>query len=142
MRYDWDVLLVIAAGGALGSLGRWGLGEWLPAHGDGFPWATCIENVSGSFALGLLMVFLVDVWPPSRFLRPFLAIGVLGGYTTFSTYTLDARDLIADGHVATAGAYVVGTLVAAVVAVAAGLAAARWIVGLGPGRNLDPRRNP
>ena len=54
--------------------------------GQGFPWAIFAVNVSGSFVLGLLMVYVLDVWPPRRFLRPFLAVGLIGGYTTFSTY--------------------------------------------------------
>src|SRR4051794_14883819 len=84
----WDVALVIAAGGALGSLARWGLNEALPQEGGRFPWATFAENVGGCLVLGVLMVFLLDVWRPTRYGRPFLAIGVLGGFTTFSTYTV------------------------------------------------------
>ena len=72
LRSRWDVLLFISAGGALGSLARWGVGELLPWSGDEFPWATFVENISGCLALGVLMVFLLDVWPPHRYLRPFL----------------------------------------------------------------------
>ena len=73
----WDLVLVIAAGGALGGALRYLLNEALPA--SGFPWATFIENVTGCFLLGALMVYLLDVWSPNRYLRPFLAVGVLGG---------------------------------------------------------------
>jgi CrcB protein len=67
IRSRWDILLVIAAGGAVGSLARWGLGEaFSGGRHDSFPWATFIENITGSFALGVLMVFVIDVWPPSR----------------------------------------------------------------------------
>jgi CrcB protein len=131
----WDVLLVVAAGGALGSLGRWALGELVPEPHGGFPWATFLENVSGSFALGLLVVFLLDVWPPSRYLRPFLGVGVLGGFTTFSTYALDTRALLADGRAGLAGVYLFGTLLAALIAVWLGLAVARSVTG-------TTRRNP
>jgi fluoride exporter len=133
LRSRWDVLLVVAAGGALGSLARWGIGEVLPWSGDGFPWATFVENVSGGFALGVLMVFLLDVWPPNRYARPFLGIGLLGGYTTMSTYLLETRDLFAGGEAATALAYLFGSLVVGLVAV--------WL-GIGAGRLAVRRRLP
>ena len=110
LRSRWDILLVISMGGALGSLARWGVGELLPWSGEDFPWATFIENVSGGFLLGILMVLLLDVLPPRRYLRPFLGVGLLGGYTTFSTYMLEARELLYSGHVVTAVAYLGGSL--------------------------------
>ncbi|GAB3254951.1 fluoride efflux transporter FluC [Nocardioides dilutus] len=130
LRSRWDVLLVVAAGGALGSLGRWGVGEVVPWSGDGFPWATFIENISGGLALGVLIVFLLDVWPPHRYLRPFLGVGLLGGYTTFSAYMLESRDLLAGGEAATAFAYLGGSLVAGLTAVWLGIASARAGAGL------------
>lgn len=125
LRSRWDVLMVIGAGGALGSLARWGVGELVPWSGRDFPWATFIENVSGGFLLGVLMVFLLDVWAPHRYLRPFLGVGVLGGYTTFSTYMLESRDLLADGRAATAFAYLAGSLLAGLFAVWLGIVLAR-----------------
>lgn len=136
IRSRWDVLLVIAAGGAVGSLARWSLGEAIPWSGRGFPWATFVENVSGAFALGVLMVFLLDVWPPHRYARPFVGVGVLGGYTTFSTYMLEARDLVAGGQVPTALAYLGGTLSVGLLAVWAGVALARLSVRLSWRRRL------
>jgi CrcB protein len=121
----WDVLLVIGAGGALGSLARWGVGEALPWSGEGFPWATFVENISGGFLLGLLMVLVLDVWPPRRYVRPFLGVGLLGGYTTFSTYMLETRDLLAGGEVLTAFGYLGCSLLAGLVAVWLGVGAAR-----------------
>jgi CrcB protein len=125
LRSRWDVLGVIAAGGALGSLGRWGVGELVPWSGTGFPWATFTENVTGAFALGALMVYVVDVWPPRRYVRPFLGVGLLGGYTTFSTYRLETHDLLAAGRAGTALAYVGGSLLVGLVAVWLGIACAR-----------------
>lgn len=125
----WDVVVVIGMGGALGSLGRWGVGELLPWRGDGFPWATFIENVSGGFALGFLMVLLLDVWAPHRYARPFLGVGVLGGYTTFSTYVLETRDLFAGDQAVTAMAYLFGSLLIGLAAVWLGLGSARLLVG-------------
>lgn len=131
----WDVLLAISVGGALGSLARWGVGELVPWSGTGFPWATFIENVSGGLALGVLMVFVLDVWPPHRYLRPFLGVGVLGGYTTFSTYMLETRHLLVEGQPATAFAYLGGSLLVGLVAVWIGIASARLVA-------LTPSRRP
>jgi CrcB protein len=111
------------------------VGELLPWSGTGFPWATFVENVSGGLALGVLMVFLLDVWPPHRYLRPFLGVGLLGGYTTFSTYMLEARHLLVGDHVSIALAYLGGSLVAGLLAVWAGITVARTVVGL-----TQPRR--
>jgi CrcB protein len=124
-----DVLLVVALGGALGSLGRWGLGEALAGSEPSFPRATFVENVSGSFALGVLVVVLLERWPRSRYLRPFLGVGMLGGFTTFSTYALDLRTLVADDRLAVAVTYVAGTLIAALLAAWLGIVAARRVVG-------------
>jgi CrcB protein len=129
----WDVLLVIAVGGALGSLARWGVGELVPWSGTGFPWGTFAANVSGSFALGVLMVLLLEVWPPRRYLRPFLGVGVLGGYTTFSTAMLEGRDLLAGGHAVTAAFYLAASLAVGLAAVALGIVLARLAVRPGPG---------
>jgi fluoride exporter len=128
----WDIALVIGAGGAVGGGARWGLTQaWPPAQG-GFPWATFVENVTGCLVLGALMVFLLDVWRPSRYARPFLGIGVLGGFTTFSTYTADARALILDGQGLLALAYLFGTLFVALAASWTGLVLARTAAGITP----------
>lgn len=128
VRNRWDVLIVIAAGGAVGSLGRWGLTVLLPHPASAFPWATFTANVVGCLLLGALMVFVIEVWPPSRYLRPFLGVGVLGGFTTFSTYMLDARTLLVAGRTSLAGQYVFGSLVAGLVAVWVGIVATRLLV--------------
>jgi CrcB protein len=130
VRHRADVLAVIAAGGAAGSLARWGLTQILPHPAGAFPWATFIANVSGCLLLGVLMVFVIEVWPPSRYVRPFLGVGVFGGYTTFSTYMLDARGLLVSGRAELAGMYVFGTLAAGLAAVWAGVTGARLLVRL------------
>jgi len=137
LRSHADVLAVIGAGGALGSLGRWGVGELLPWSGTTFPWATFLVNVSGALALGVLMVLVVEVWRPRRYVRPFVGVGLLGGWTTFSTYALEARDLLAVDRPATAFAYVSGSLVAGLVAVWLGIAAARLVA---PGVRVEGGR--
>jgi fluoride exporter len=123
-----DVLAVIAAGGALGSLARWGLSQLMPTAPGGFAWATFTANVSGCLLIGVLMVFVTRAWPPSRYRRPFLGVGVVGGYTTFSTYLLDARAMLLAGHAARAGGYVFGSLLAGVLAVWAGMLLARLLL--------------
>lgn len=119
---------MIAAGGALGSIARWGVTAALPqAHGT-FPWAIFLVNVTGCLLIGGLMVAWAEVWPPSRYLRPFLGIGVLGGYTTFSSYLLGVRTLLVSGHPGLALAYLSGSLAAGLAAVWAGMAALRFAI--------------
>lgn len=126
LRRDADLLPVIAAGGAIGSLARWSVAQSLPT--TGFAWSTLLVNVLGCGLLGVLMAFMLDRWTHTRFVRPFLGVGVLGGFTTFSTYQLDVHDLLADGRVGTATAYVVVTLVGGLLAVWAGLVATRTLL--------------
>jgi fluoride exporter len=122
-------LLAIAIGGGLGSVARYFLSVAFPA-GHGFPWAIFAVNVSGCFCLGLLMVYLLDVWPPHRYLRPFLAIGLIGGYTTFSTYAGGVLTLLTGRAFALADAYALTSILAALVAVWCGLKAGRAAAGL------------
>lgn len=140
VRSRADVLAVIATGGALGSLGRWWLGTVLSPGAGGFPWATFVVNVTGGFLVGVLMVLVVDVWPTSRYVRPFLGVGLLGGWTTFSTYALDTRGLLADDRPGTAAVYLLATLVVGLAAVWAGAGAARGLV-LAAGRRGRARRS-
>jgi CrcB protein len=122
----WDIALAIAAGGAIGGAMRHAVGLVVPDSG-GFPWGTFVENVSGAFVLAVLVVYLVEVWPPSRYVRPFLATGVLGGYTTFSTFMDEARELLLDGSGVIAFAYVAATLVLGMSAALIGLRLGRRV---------------
>ena len=124
----WDSAAVVGAGGAIGGLLRWGLNEAIPPSDGGFPWATFVENVSGCLLLAVLVVFLLDIWRPSRYLRPFLGVGMLGGYTTFSAYTSDVRALLQAGDVLTAMAYLLGTVVAGLLATWVGLRLTRRVL--------------
>jgi len=133
-----SVLAVISAGGALGAVSRWEVGRLLPTTGGGFPWATFWINVSGAFALGVLMVLVTDLLPPSRHLRPFVGVGFLGGYTTFSTYALDTRGLLVAGHGGAAAAYLFGTLAAGLLATWVAIALAR--TGVATARRRARRR--
>lgn len=124
-----DILAVIAAGGAIGSLGRWGLGVLLPHEAGQFAWSTFTVNVSGAFLLGLLMALMVDVLATTRYVRPFIGVGVLGGWTTFSTYMSDTRAMLAADRVP-AGLllYLGGTLLVGLVCVWVGLITGRAAV--------------
>lgn len=130
LRDRWDVLGVIALGGAAGSLARWGLDQALPDVPGDFPWSTFTENLAGAFALGALMVWLTELWPSARYLRPFLAVGVLGGFTTFSTYMVDTRTLVAAGRPGLAAGYLIGTVVCGLVGVFLGALAGRSALAL------------
>ena len=129
VRSNLDLLPVIAVGGSLGSLARWALGEAMPHASAQFAWSTFVINASGSLALGLLMALVLDVWSHHRYTRPFFGVGVLGGYTTFSTYLLDTRGVFAAGRPGVAFAYLLGTTAAGVVAVWVGLVLGRSLVG-------------
>ncbi len=123
------LLAAIAAGGALGGLCRYGVAQALPPAANGFPWATFWTNVSGSLLLGLVVVLAVRRFPDIRWMRPFLATGVLGAYTTFSTLVVEIDLLAGHGYGSTATLYAGASLVV-------GLAAA-W-TGLMLGRILWP----
>jgi CrcB protein len=122
-------LAAVAVGGGIGSVARYLLSAAFPA-GHGFPWATFAVNVTGCFCLGLLMVYLLEVWPPRRFLRPFLAIGLIGGYTTFSTYAGGVLTLLTGHAVPLAAVYALSSIVAALVAVWCGTRGARVAASL------------
>lgn len=123
-------LAAVAAGGAAGALARYGLGLALP-HPDGaFPWATFTVNVTGCLLIGVLIVLVTEWRPGHPLARPLLGSGVLGGYTTFSTYAVDAHVLLGAGRLGAAAGYVVGTLVAALVATWLGMRLARAVTGL------------
>ena len=120
-----DVLAVVALGGMLGATARYGIARAVPTHAGQFPWATFWTNLSGSFVLGALVVVLVARAPSGRYLRPFLATGVVGAYTTMSTYLVETALLIKDGHAATGLLYGAGSLAAGIGLAAAGLTVAR-----------------
>ncbi|GIF21654.1 CrcB protein [Actinoplanes tereljensis] len=86
---EFRVLAAISAGGVLGALARYGVAEAWPHPAGGFPWSTLVINVSGCLLIGVLMVFVTKVATDRPLLRPFLGVGFLGGYTTFSTYIVD-----------------------------------------------------
>ncbi|MDI5967795.1 CrcB family protein [Streptomyces sp. SL13] len=116
-REQADILLVIAAGGVLGAFARYGATLIWPTPATGFPWTTFLINVTGCAAMGVLMVLITERLTVHPLVRPFLGTGVLGGYTTFSSYILDAHRLLENGHGGTALLYLAATLTAALAAI-------------------------
>lgn len=130
-----SVPAAIAAGGALGGPVRYGLGLAFPTAPHTFPLTTFVINVSGSFVLALLLVFILDIWPPSTYVRPFFCVGFLGAYTTFSTWMVDTDRLIAAGAWGPAAGNLAGSLIAGVAATSLGLLLGR---GIAERRRKDP----
>lgn len=122
------IVLAIAAGGAFGAVARHFVNNqithWL---GDGFPWGILIANVAGSFAMGVLAESLALVWSPSQELRAFLVVGVLGAFTTFSTFSLQVVLLYERGQMMLAAGYAASSVVLAVGGLFAGLALVRAV---------------
>ncbi len=122
------VVAVVSAGGVLGSVARYEAGLWWSTPAGRFPWTTWGINVLGCALIGVLLVLVSDVFTAHRLLRPFLGTGVLGGFTTFSTYAVDIQRLVATGHAALALAYLVATVAAAMAAVTAATQVTRRLV--------------
>lgn len=131
-RSEWrtqaPVVAVVAVGGAIGASARYGLTLVWPTPEGGFPWATFLTNVVGCAVIGVFMVLVTDVWAAHRLVRPFVGTGVLGGFTTFSTYAVDIRRLVGAGRPGLGLAYLAATLVAALAAVWLASAAARRVL--------------
>lgn len=118
--------LALAAGGGLGASLRYALATWVDHRfAASFPWGTLSVNFVGSFAIGLLITMMDQRGLTSPALRMFLIPGLLGAFTTFSTFSLETLQLIESGRLPLAGANVLGSVAVCVLAVAAGMAAAR-----------------
>ncbi len=122
---------MIAVGGMLGAAGRYGLEVAWPPPTDTLAWTTLATNVLGCLLIGVLMVRVAEVGGSHPLLRPFLGVGVLGGFTTFSTYTVHAATLLGDGRPVLAVVSLLATAVAALSAVLVGLRVGRALLGRG-----------
>jgi CrcB protein len=124
----WTFILAVAAGGSLGSVARYlvgiGCGRLL---GSKFPWGTLFINISGSLLMGLFAGLFAVRWDLPQAARIFLTVGVCGGYTTFSTFSLDAFYLIERGEALAAGAYMVASVVLSVAALIAAMQIVRTL---------------
>jgi CrcB protein len=119
------VMAAVAVGGAIGSVARYLIAGWIQsAAWQGFPFGIFVVNVSGGFVMGLLTELMALKFNVSLPVRAFLTTGIMGGYTTFSTFSLDSALLIQRGAIPSAVVYVVGSAVLSILALFAGL----WIV--------------
>ena len=122
---QWGLLVAIAVGGALGSLARHFLSSGIyAAAGTAFPWGIFVVNILGGFFMGLIVELGAVKMNMSLEMRAFLTTGILGGFTTFSTFSLDAALLIERGDWLSAAAYMVGSVALSVGALFGGL----WLV--------------
>ena len=120
-------LLQVALGGAIGASARFltnvGAARIL---GAGFPWGTVVVNVLGSFVMGVLVVTLAQ--KDAMRMVPFLMTGILGGFTTFSAFSLDALKLFQSGQPALSAVYVLGSVLLSLAAIVAGVALAKGVL--------------
>jgi len=119
----------VAVGGAAGALARYGLALALPPVPGQFPLATFLTNVIGGLLIGVLIVLLTETFTAHPLLRPLLVTGVLGGFTTFSTYAVDVQHLLAAHAIGVALGYLFGTLVSALAATWGGILLTRALSG-------------
>jgi len=122
------ILAAIAVGGFAGGLVRYAIGRAVPAPHGGFPAATFGINLAGSFILALLVVFVLDILPPTTYLRPLVGVGFCGALTTFSTWMLDTDRLLAERHYGAAAGNLFGSLAAGLAATSLGLTIGRAVL--------------
>ncbi len=121
-----NIWVAVAGGGAIGAAARFAVGQWsLRAFGPGFPWATLIVNVAGSFAMGLVIAWLAGKSQASEAVRAFLSVGLLGAFTTFSTFSLDVVALYERKNYLAAAGYLSSSVVLSILALFIGLWAGR-----------------
>ena len=125
---NWQFILAVAAGGATGAVMR-----YLVSIGSGklfgldFPWGTLIINVTGSLLIGVFIALFAAKWQLSQTMRIFLTVGICGGYTTFSTFSLDVFCLAERGALIPAAGYVLASVVLSIAGLFAGLALMRHL---------------
>ncbi|MET9525029.1 fluoride efflux transporter CrcB [Streptomyces coeruleorubidus] len=132
-RAQAPVVAVVALGGGAGAAARYAASLWWPSPTGGFPWTTFWVNVTGCAVIGVFMVVITEFRPAHRLVRPFFGTGVLGGFTTFSTYAVDIQKLADGGHLRAGLAYLAATPLAALTAV--------WLAAWSTRRALK-RRQP
>ncbi|MFG2452811.1 fluoride efflux transporter CrcB [Streptomyces sp. NPDC048512] len=128
------VVGVVAIGGVIGAEARYGASRLWPQGADEFPLTTVLVNVTGCALIGVVLAAVSHMRAPNRLLRPFLATGLLGGFTTFSTYAVETQKLIQQGHPVTALLNLGATM--------AGALAAVTLTSAGTRRLLARRRRP
>jgi len=117
-------VLAVGVGGGLGALARYYIAGMIQSATTAFPWGIFVVNISGGLLMGLIVEASALKLSLSPDLRAFLTVGILGGYTTFSTFSLDSALLLQKGAYLQAAAYMIGSVVLSVLALFAGL----WLV--------------
>ena len=118
------MVLAVGVGGGIGALARYYIAGWIQAAGSAFPWGIFVVNITGGLLMGIIVEASALKLNLSPELRTFLTVGILGGYTTFSTFSLDSVLLLQKGEYAQAAVYMVGSVVLSILALLAGL----WLV--------------
>ncbi len=123
-----NVILAVAAGGAIGATGRFLVGKMmLNLMGPGYPWGTLTVNILGSFLIGLLVEMLALKFSLSQGWQAFLFVGVLGGFTTFSAFSLEVGLMLQRDEFSSAAIYALGSVILGLVALFAGIFAGKAI---------------
>lgn len=120
-------LILVMSGGAVGAALRFQLGRMLPVSASGWQWSTFAANVAGGFVMGLLAGWLARMGTGSNDLRLLLGVGLLGGFTTFSAFSLEMAQMAERGQLALAAGYALASVVLALVALFAGMALVRTV---------------
>ena len=124
-----STIAAIAAGGATGAVLRHGVNVLtFKITGDGFPWGTLGVNVIGSFVMGALIVVFAHLWQPPQEIKALLVTGLLGAFTTFSTFSLDVATLYERGALIEAGGYILASVVLSVGALFVAMALTRGLI--------------
>jgi CrcB protein len=126
---NWKLALIVAAGGAIGTVGRYGLGALMAPLSQSMPWGTIAINIVGSFVIGAFgtLTLAEGRHPAPESVRLFVMVGLCGGFTTFSSFSLQTFDLMRNGAPGRAALNVVVSVALCLAAVAAGhFAAARF----------------
>ncbi len=127
MATSMNPIILVMSGGAIGAGLRYGLSRALPLTGDGWPWATFTANVLGGLAMGVLAAWILRGDNSAEPLRLFVGVGVLGGFTTFSAFSLEMMRMIERGQAGLAAGYAVASVLLALGALFAGMTAAKAI---------------
>jgi CrcB protein len=121
------MVFAVGVGGGVGALARYYIASWVQPAGAAFNWGIFIVNITGGLLMGLIVEASALKLNLSPELRSFLTVGILGGYTTFSTFSLDSALLLQKGQYGLAAAYVTGSVVLSIAALFAGLSIVRAI---------------
>lgn len=124
-----NMIFAVAAGGAIGATGRYLVGRFMfTIMGAGFPWGTLTVNILGSFLIGLCVELFALRFSISHEWQAFLVIGVLGGFTTFSAFSLEVGLMLEKDQFSNAALYAVGSMMVGVIALFAGIFAGRSLI--------------